>query len=306
MNGEHKRRYSDSEMERYREELERREAEKRIRAKKRRKRARVKRKIFSVFFIVLLLLCAVIILLKTPLFSVKTLSIEGNMIVSDEKIAEVSGLKVGSSILNHTSGYAEKALTSLPYISEAAVNKKLPSTVYIEVTELDGAYLLETDKRSVIVDKNGKSIAGFNGGEEMSLPIIKGGKDGNYKIGGYVKLSDEEKTRILLRCLECINEYGFSDITEINIEDEYNIYFVSRGMLKIKIGSLGSEDELSYKMAYIKEVMSKLPDNVKGVVDASRPEAGVSYRSEESMPEEGITENTEGEEEKTQEETENL
>lgn len=306
MNGEHKRRYSDSEMAKYREELERREAEKRIRAKKRRKRARVKRKIFSVFFIILLLLCIVIILLKTPLFSVKTLSIEGNTHVSDEKITEVSGLKVGSSILNRTSGYAEKALTSLPYISEASVSKKLPSTVLIKVTELEGAYLLETDKRSVIVDKNGKSIAEFNGEGEMKLPVIKGGEEGAYKIGGYVKLSDEEKTHILLRCLECINEYGFSDITEINIEDEYNIYFVSGGVLKIKIGSLGSDDELSYKMAYIKEVMTKLPENVKGVIDASRPEAGVSYRSEESPPEEEINENAEGEEEKTEEETENL
>lgn len=301
-------RYSDEDMRHYREEMEKRENEKRTRAKKRRRKARIKRKIFGFFFLILIILSLVIILLKTPLFSVKTLVIEGNDAVSDETISYVSGFSVGESIFARGNSYAEKALTALPYISEAKISKKLPSTVNITVTELGGAYLLKTDKRNIIIDKNGKSIKEPSDGDEIGLPVIYGCSDSGFKLGGYVSLPDEESTKTLYRCLECIESYGFTNVTELNLSDEYNIWIMSGGSLKIKIGSLGSDDELSYKMAYIKEVMSKLPTSVKGVIDASHPESGVSYRSEDPTKESTEDENgaaeeetAEGEEGKTEE-----
>ena len=299
-------------MKKYREELERREKEKRMRAKKRRKRERMKRRIFGAFFLVLVLLCAIIIILKTPLFSVKSLSVEGNALVPSEKIAEVSGLFEGESIFSHTSSYSKRAIEAIPYISEAEVKKKLPSTVTITVKELPGAYVLALETRNVVIDKNGKSIKEAEG-DDFLLPVIKGLSDGDFKLGQTAATTDENQTETLLRCLGSINEYGFSNITEIDLSDEYNIIFVLNGTLKIKIGSLGSDDELSYKMAYIREVLGKLPENVRGVIDASNPDSGVSDRSEEEKAPEETKNETEGAEgenngqsENTEENAENL
>lgn len=60
------------------------------------------------FSLLLILLSAVIIILKTPLFSVKTLTVEGNTLVDSEKIAAASGLGEGESIFNHTSSYRKR------------------------------------------------------------------------------------------------------------------------------------------------------------------------------------------------------
>lgn len=286
-------------MQKYREELERREKEKRMRRKKRRKKEKIKRRVFGIFFLLLVLLSAVIIILKTPLFSVKTLTIEGNFTVDSEKIAAASGLGEGESIFNRTSSYAKKAIESLPYISEATVKKKLPSTVTISVTELPGAFLLELDTGNFVIDKNGKTVKEAEG-DDFALPVIKGCRAGTFAIGQMAALSDENATNTLLRCLKSIDEYEFTDITGIDLSDEYNIVLILGNALKIKIGSLGSDDELSYKMAYIREVLGKLPENVRGVIDASNPESGVSYRSEEeqeTVPEEtkDVTEGANGE-----------
>ena len=293
------RRYSEAELKKYREELEKREKEKRLRVKKRRKRERAKRRLFGAFFLLLILLSAVIIILKTPLFSVKTLTVEGNTLVDSEKISAASGLGEGESIFNHTSSYSKKAIEALPYISEATVKKKLPSTVTISVSELTGEFLLELDTGNFVIDKNGKSIKEAEG-DDLALPKIKGCTGGAFSIGRPVVLADENATKTLLRCLKSIDEYGFTNITELDLSDEYNIVMVLSGSLKIKIGSLGSDDELSYKMAYIREVLGKLPENMRGVIDASNPDSGVSYRSEEEIapaPEEtnDVTEGAEGE-----------
>ena len=47
------------------------------------------------------------------------------------------------------------------------------------------------------------------------------------------------------------------------------------------MGKLGDEDELSYKMAYIKEVIDSLPGNISGIIDATNLDAGISYRTGE-------------------------
>lgn len=307
--------YSDSEMNKNRDEYMRREAEKREMKKRRRRREKIRKKLFGIFLTVLLILCAIIIILKTPLFYIEKLVIEGNEAVSDEDIIRASGLNLGKSILDRSSSYSERGILSLPYISEVTVEKKLPSTVKITVSELGAAFALELEGKTVLIDKNGKSIAQANGGtDEEKLPVIICGGDGDFALGDYVKLKDEGTTETLTRLLQCVDYYGFSDITEIDISDEYNIVLVSNGELKIKVGTLGSEDELSYKMAYIKEVMEKLPNSIKGVIDATNPHSGVSFRSgdssSEAEKEEAGKEENSSEEEKEEEqpdpENENL
>lgn len=309
--------YSDSEMNRHREEYMRREAEKRESKKRRRKKERIRKRLFSIFLTVLLILCAIIIILKTPLFYIEKLVIEGNEVVSDEDIIRASGLNLGKSILDRSSSYSERGILSLPYISEVSVEKKLPSTVKITVRELGASFALVLDGQTVLIDKNGKSIDKAEGDAEEGLPVINCGVSGDFALGNYVKLADEAATENLMRCLKCVDYYGFSDITYIDISDEYNIVFVNNGELKIKVGTFGSEDELSYKMAYIKEVMEKLPDSIKGVIDATNPHSGVSFRSGDSSSdeekeeteqakEEEISTEDENEEEKTDTENENL
>lgn len=263
-------------------EYEKREKQKRDRIKKRRKRARLKRKIFGIFFFLILILCFIIIIMKTPLFEVKLLEIEGNELVSDEEIARFSGLDTGNSIFARTASSAKKEILSLPYISEVSVKKSYPSKVKITVSELGASYVLKLDARNILTDKNGKSIKEAEEEEISAFPLVIGLSDGGFKIGSMTEALTDDETQTFYRMIKCMEDYDFKGVTEIDLTDEYNISFKLNGVLKIRVGSLGSEDELSYKMAYIKEVLQKLPENVSGVIDATNPDSGVSYRTSEA------------------------
>lgn len=288
---------------------EKEEIERIQKARGKRKKRVFRRRVLSFLFIILLILCLGFIIIKTPLFNVEAIEIEGNNFVSDEEILVAAKVSEGENIFTHSSGYMESQLEKLPYISRAEVQKKFPSGIYITVYEENEFALLELPDKLVSCDKNGKSIRVVSESETENLIVIKGCSEGDFVPGEYVKFSDEAKTELFYRCLGAATDYGLLNIAALDITDEDKIIFNVKPSLVIKLGEMGNEDELSYKMAYIREVMDNLPQNISGIIDATNVEAGVSYRTGEfehdTLAEaEGSTEETENEEGSGEEATE--
>ena len=279
---------------------------------RRRRRRRRSGGCLGVLIIILLLLCAGLIVIRTPLFDIEKIKVEGNVNVTEEEILTVSGIDYGLNMFEHNNAYYEEKILSLPYISDAVVKKRFPSELKITVSEEYEFAAIELGERLIACDKNGKSIRVILPEEAEDIIVVKGCKEGKFLIGGYIVLDSEEETNLMKQCLTCISDYGFRDVTAIDISDSDNIVFTVGESLTVKVGALGNEDELSYKMAYIKEVIDSLPDNISGIIDATNPEAGVSYRTgeyeysavaedefssaESEKTEEGMAENVEGEE----------
>lgn len=288
------------------EEYEKAEENKAKDAKLRRKKRRKQRKVFAFIFIILLLLCSILLFLKTPIFEIDKITVNGNSLVSTEDIVAFSGLSFGENIFNHTASYTERCIIKMPYISKVEVTKKYPSEIIINVTEEDIFGAIELFDKKIAFDKFGKSIKEITDEESAEILIFKGLSDETFSLGEYVSFIDQNKTETFIRCLKYIVDYNLENVKLVDIEDTKSIYMIIGKGLKVKIGSLGTEDEFSYKMAYIKEVLLNLPQNVKGVIDATNVESGVYYRTEEeNNPEETENEDTEdAEEEKEEENTE--
>ncbi len=250
------------------------------RVKRRRKRRR-KRGIISFLFIILILLCVGLIIIKTPLFNVEKVTVKGNVLVSEEDIFKVSGIYEGQNIFDHLSSYYEEKIHTLPYVSTVKVQKKFPSEIYITVSEEYEYAVLDFGGVGVFCDKHGKSIKIATMEETEKLIKFTGCHEGTYELGNYIRLESDKETETFKKCLAAIEEYGFLDVTEVNMADINDLVFTVDGNLTVKIGELGDEDELSYKMAYIKEVIDSLPHGISGIIDATNPEAGVSYRTGE-------------------------
>lgn len=286
------------------EEYDKAEAKRLAEAKGRRIKRKRQRKIFTALFLILLVLSSLLIFIKTPLFEVDVITVSGNNLVSYEDIVSSSGTNLGDNIFNHTASFIERQIIKLPYISKVEVKKKYPSEIVIEVVEEDVFGVLQFMDKKIAFDKFGKSIKELTDEEAENILTVRGIEEGTFKLGEYVDFLDKSKREIFERCLRYIVDYDIENVSLIDIEDTKDIYMVVGRGLKVKIGSLGTEDEFSYKMAYIKEVMANLPRNVSGVIDATNIESGVSYRTEEAEREETEEEKPmeEGEvEEKTEE-----
>ena len=252
-----------------------------VRRTKRRRRKKRGRVFWGFMILILILLCIGLVIVKTPLFNIEEINIEGNVLVSAEEILESCDLDKGQNILGKSSADCEEEILKLPYVHSVDVVKKYPSGITITIEEEYEFATVKLTGKSVICDRYGKSIRLSGEEENEKLVEFEGGHEGEFGLGEYIRLKSEEETEVMMRCLYCITDYEFLDVTKVDMTDSYNIVFTVGDSLIVKVGNLGDEDELSYKMAYIKEVIDSLPGNISGIIDATNLEAGISYRTGE-------------------------
>lgn len=97
----------------------------------------------SIFFVLIL----IIVYLQSPLSQVKTINIQNNSFVADNEIIELAGLKSNSSIWSLDFPEMESNVVRHPVIEGVTIERQLPNTVEIDVTE----------KRVVSYLKNGST-----------------------------------------------------------------------------------------------------------------------------------------------------
>lgn len=126
----------------------------------------------SIFYVVLTAL-ALYIILKSPLFQVREISVAGNSELSRDLILSVSGLKTGENTLEMDLKAATARLKSIPAIESANVERKLPSRIVIYVAERKAVALLPSPEGFLEVDQEGVYIkkGSLNTG---GLPVITG------------------------------------------------------------------------------------------------------------------------------------
>ena len=81
------------------------------------------------------LIIAVILILMTPIFEVKTFEINGNTINADNTIISASSIKKGESIFSLDTQKAEHGIMQLKNVASVKVSRSLPSKVIISVEE---------------------------------------------------------------------------------------------------------------------------------------------------------------------------
>ena len=77
--------------------------------------------------------------------------------------------------------------------------------------------------KNVICDKYGKSIRLSGEDESEKLVNFEGCRAGEFGLGEYIRLKSEDDTEVMKRCLSCISDYEFLDVTKVDMADSYNI-----------------------------------------------------------------------------------
>lgn len=106
-------------------------------AKEQKKTQYRKRRVSILFAILAALLTGVCMVLAcTVFFRVEEVVVEGNQRYTQEEIIAASGIQMGDNLyaLNKVS-IDRKIRTQLPYVGELSINRSLPSTIRIDVTE---------------------------------------------------------------------------------------------------------------------------------------------------------------------------
>jgi len=98
----------------------------------------------------------------------------GRRHTSRPALTQALGVRLGTPILALDLDAARERIEALPWIASASIERHLPDTVYLRITERRPIARWFSDKRMHVVDRGGATIALKDGERYGSLPLVTG------------------------------------------------------------------------------------------------------------------------------------
>jgi cell division protein FtsQ len=108
-----------------------------------------------------------------PEFAVATLEIEGESRLTEAEITACAGIALGDNVFARSIDEVRADLSSHPWIAEATVERRLPSTFRITVRERVPAAILMLETTYLVSDE-GAVFKSLEAGDPVDLPVITG------------------------------------------------------------------------------------------------------------------------------------
>ena len=180
---------------------------------------------FTRIFILLGVIIAVTAFSLSSFFTVDTIDVQGNKYFTDEEISNMAHASTGQNIIYKLNkGNMLNYLEKNPYIEEARVYRKLPSTIVINVKERIQIAALTYGDQFLIIDNKGTLLRITK--TKPKLTIVTGFKVKKVKLGEPVEVNSPDLFKELLSLLKSM-EAGDVYFTKINITELFitaNVY----------------------------------------------------------------------------------
>ncbi|HLS35871.1 MAG TPA: FtsQ-type POTRA domain-containing protein [Bacillota bacterium] len=219
--------------------------------KKQRKKKANRRLVFylSLFFV----LISIIIYLQSPLSYIKNIHVYGHHVLHENEIIELSDIKNDTNIWKVNLSEVEDAILKNPFIKDVQVQRKLPSTIAVEVEEYKIIGYLEKEDSYQPLLENGEEVDYENRYQQGDAPLL-------------IHFDDEDILNSIAGQLQGIPDNILRLISEIHWEPEkenkYKVnLFMNDGYL-VK----GSIRNLAEKMEVYPSVVSQLEPEQKGII----------------------------------------
>ena len=180
---------------------------------------------FTRIFIILGVIIAVTAFSLSSFFTVDTIDVQGNKYFTDEEMSNMAHSSAGHNIIcKLNKGNMLNYLEKNPYIEEARVYRKLPSTIVINVKERIQIAALTYGDQFLIIDNKGTLLRITK--TKPKLTIVTGFKVKKVKLGEPVEVNSPDLFKELLSLLKSM-EAGDVYFTKINITELFitaNVY----------------------------------------------------------------------------------
>ena len=115
---------------------------------------------------------AVMAILASPLFAIRSVTLEGNVYTSKEVVEQVRDLLKGSSVFTVDTGKARTILLVDPWVSDVRITTHFPSKALVEIAErIPVVWYVGNDQKVRIVDARGRVIAVLEGWPTKYLQV---------------------------------------------------------------------------------------------------------------------------------------
>jgi cell division protein FtsQ len=174
------------------------------RSKKRSKRR--KKHYFLRFLIFVAIAAAVYIFLTSSVFSIDRIVIEGNTLISDDEIIEMSGVSEGDNMFKATNHKVKSVLTENQYIADVKVKRTLPNIYTIVLTERLPVIAIQNNGKYIILDEEGYAVDEAD--STMYSTLVTGININSYEIGSIPEFEDGARFKEVSSLITDVNNSG--------------------------------------------------------------------------------------------------
>ena len=107
-------------------------------------------------------------------FAVSDIAVEGRHTTAPATILKALAARRGTPILAVDPGRAAARLAALPWVRSAVVERRLPGTIFVRLTERQPLALWQHDNRIELIDRHGAVIPVGDLGRFARLPLVVG------------------------------------------------------------------------------------------------------------------------------------
>lgn len=174
------------------------------------------RKIVAIIAGVLaVLLIAGAVLYMAPVFTVREYKVTGNNIATVEEIQEAAQVPEGANLLHVDTNAAARSVAKVPWVQSVTVDRALPSTLSIEVTEREVVAFVKSRDGDRLIDSHGNEFviaAPPKGAVEIA------GLDGDAAKG-------EKQRASAVAILAAVSEKVRAKVDRLEVEGDYKYVF---------------------------------------------------------------------------------
>ena len=156
-------------------------------------------------------LVMVIVLLASPIFAIRSVTVEGNVYTSKEVLAAVTKTLKGASVFTVDTQRARELLLQDSWVSDVRITTRFPGKALVEIAErVPIVWYVGDDQKARIVDARGRIIAVLAGWPTKYLrvagvgPSLEAGAaaDDVYRAAAQLVLALPDELRPLVKSLE--------------------------------------------------------------------------------------------------------
>lgn len=214
--------------------------------KRRRLKNSVRRGLLASCLLIALLAVGTVLSL-TVFFRTEVIEASGSGIYSQQEIADASGISAGDNLFLLDSEEIESRITALlPYISSVSVEKTLPKTVKLSVTDASAAYYLENkDGTFILLDDKFKVLEAASSGQPSGAVKISGIAAGAAQAGKEISFEDENAAKRVRQLAQAVSDTEMTQATEIYTNGVNSNYVVYMDRITFELGQCsGLEDKI--------------------------------------------------------------
>ena len=225
-----------------------------------------------------LLTAVAVVAALTMFFKVSTVEVTGSSRYRDGEVAAASGVEQGDNlVLLDKYRIAQRIYTELPYVTEARINRKFPSTLVLEVTETTAVASIQGAGGYWLLSAGEKLLEAVDETGAQDYLRITGLEAVNPAVSARLELPEDspitlERLGQLLSAMERLEMLGRAD--GLDLSDRSDLVLGYDGRFQVIISY---DADFDYKLLCLLEAVKCLEPNERGTIRLNMKEANKAH-----------------------------